>query len=88
MVTNQQAYVLEVINANLLFSVRESFDGPRIDELTISDDQFYLGARLNFGSKFYFNVVRGGASLIAHINSATPVLTTIHAIIAKQVNRN
>ncbi len=46
MVTNQQAYVLEVINANLLFSVRESFDGPRIDELTISDDQFYLGARL------------------------------------------
>ncbi len=84
MVTNQKAYVLEVSIANLVLSTRESFNAPTLDVSTVNADFSYLSAKLNFGTVFSITAVRGSASLIAQINSATPVLATIHAIITNQ----
>lgn len=81
---NIKAYIMEVFHDNLVLSVRESFGRPLIDASKINADFYELGLKVNFGQAFDVTVTRGAASLVAQINSATPVLKTIHAIISNE----
>lgn len=80
-IVNQNAYTLEVFLANWILSVRENFAAPNIDQSTVDSDFFNLGAKINFGDKFSAQITRGFASIIVNLNSVSPILTTIHAIL-------
>ena len=80
---NQNAYILEVFHANLVLSMRETFGSPLLDVSTVNQDAWDLGVKLNFGTTFDVEAVRGAASLVVRVHSATPVFKTIHAIIGQ-----
>ena len=77
----QPKYVLEGFLKNIILKTQESLQAPLIDQSTVDSHFYELSAKVNYGPTLSVILVRGSASVVANYNSATPVISTIHAIL-------